>query len=455
MNTDFDDEIKEKIAVERTIIPERINDKIQDTLQNLTVKKKQTNKKILVASSLVAMSFLCFILSNNYSLAQSIPFVASIQKYFSLSDNYEKVAEKSSATQISNGVKVEITRTIFDGYQLLVAYKVNSSKAFQEKPSILPNNAIIKANGSETNITSDTEYGQFIDNQKKTYTGVAVFSLNKGSFESINSENINNDQYYYDEKALQGQQIDIANLPDKFDLEFDINQLGREEEKIEGKWSFKLPIESEKAKGNVKEVVVDADFSKIGPDIAVEKAVVTPIRIYLQSTASDKDSFLDYLIKDDKGETKKWLGGSVAGHYIGKERSISNFENNNTAVNSISIIPYRLNKSYKMEGVTLNKIGSTKLPIDNNKILTITNVVEKEGKTYFYYQSDYPLSDYLPFTLKDSEGKEYIRNLEESKELQQDKESVLVFDGILLDKNLTVYNPNTYYYDYELTVNLK
>lgn len=326
--------------------------------------------------------------------------------------------------------------------------EVHSEKSFTEEPFIIPNGSITSGN-LELNASASNEEGTFTDKQKKHYQGVAIFYLNKGSFQDLGSSN---SEYAYGETALKGQQIDLQAIPERFTLGFHLDNLGSEEV-MKGNWNFSIPIESEKAKGNVKEVSIDEDLAGIGAKIGVEKLIITPIRTYLQSKMTDENSYIDYLISDDKGNVLRYVGGSVQGHYIGEERLISYYETNSTAINWYSIIPYEYSKT-RGEGVTLNKTGETLLPIDKNEFLTITKTVVENGKTYMYYQSDVPVSNYLPFTLIDETGFEYMRDLEESK-MEQGKVSFLVFDGDLLNKKLKVYNPNTYYYDKEFTVNIQ
>lgn len=448
MKGEIDRKIIEKINLETNYVPDRLNEKLQETFASLPDKRKNKRRSYLVISAVAAIFLSIFVYNNANSLAEEIPIIASLQELLGINDKYTELVDDSELTQASNGITVKITQTVFDGYELMLAYEVHSEKSFTEEPFIIPNGSITSGN-LELNASASNEEGTFTDKQKKHYQGVAIFYLNKGSFQDLGSSN---SEYAYGETALKGQQIDLQAIPERFTLGFHLDNLGSEEV-MKGNWNFSIPIESEKAKGNVKEVSIDEDLAGIGAKIGVEKLIITPIRTYLQSKMTDENSYIDYLISDDKGNVLRYVGGSVQGHYIGEERLISYYETNSTAINWYSIIPYEYSKT-RGEGITLNKTGETLLPIDKNEFLTITKTVVENGKTYMYYQSDVPVSNYLPFTLIDETGFEYMRDLEESK-MEQGKVSFLVFDGDLLNKKLKVYNPNTYYYDKEFTVNIQ
>jgi N-acetylmuramoyl-L-alanine amidase CwlA len=162
---------------------------------------------------------------------------------------------------------------------------------------------------------------------------------------------------------------------------------------------------------------------------------------------------------DNNGETRKWLGGQAREYITGKMASQSYFENAGSVPKSITVIPYRLDKLHSgfvmKSSVRLNKEGTTTVPLNQDKNLTITKVFEKDGKTYLYYISDYPVNDYLPILLVDEDGIMHNRVLNESIKSPKGKESVLVFNESLLNKELKVFNPNTVYYDQAFTIEIK
>jgi hypothetical protein len=338
---------------------------------------------------------------------------------------------------------------------------VESDQAFKEKPTLNGDNAFLVTKETSGEADYYNEYGEFEDKEQKVYKGTAIFTINKGNLDdSIPTKQSSNPKDPKGEKHLQGQKIEIEGLPNQFLLNLHVNNLGDEEKGIAGSWSFSIPIKSEKAKKNAKEITVMKSFTEIDDSIKIEKVIITPIRIYVQSTTKDSNDDINYVVVDDKGNSLKTLGGSIAGYYDGEQRNLASFENKNMDVQSLSIIPYLYSKSNsenrKREKVILHRQGETVVPLDSKgRFFTITKAVERQGKTYVYYQSQYPVGTSLPFILVDQNGREYIRNMEESIISDANKESILIYDEYLLEKDLEVINPNTIYYEEKIEINIE
>lgn len=284
---------------------------------------------------------------------------------------------------------------------MLVSYTVESKKPFKEKPSISDPKGSIIADNNEGYAEWNNEYGEFKDKDHKVYSGALTYTLDKGSFD-VNKLNSSKKK-----EMLKSHQIDASNIPDKMTLALDIDTLGgMKEDSLHGHWNFKLNIESEKAKGNIKEIEVN-HLSSLYPNTKLEKVIITPIETYLQGTLTDKNGYFDYIVANDKNETLKWTGGSVL--TVDQDaRLISYYEGIKKDTTSLTVIPYKTDKTdagYPAKaGVPLNLKGETKVPLDANKNLTITRVEEKAGKTYIYYETKVPINEYLPFGLVDSQG---------------------------------------------------
>ncbi|MED0982391.1 hypothetical protein [Bacillus paramycoides] len=104
------------------------------------------------------------------------------------------------------------------------------------------------------------------------------------------------------EEQENGNRIQVSNIANNFTLSLNVDRLGGREGKTQGKSNFDLPVQSIPAKQSEKEVNVNKDLSAIRANARLEKVVVTPLRIYLQGTASEKGGPFDYLVLDDKGE---------------------------------------------------------------------------------------------------------------------------------------------------------
>lgn len=440
MEQEFDEKIKESLAKQRVTIPNRTEDVIRSTLDNLPEKKKRKPVGLLVAVCMMGIAATTFFSINPQTLADNAPILYSIQKHFSLDSQYVEVMDPTSLSQQSNGIKVTILNTVFDGVELLVSYKVESQKAFNDKPILFIDQAFIN-NKDEGWLGSNDEYGEFVDEKQKVYEGITRFMITTESID-WRAEHISNS-------------IDVARLPEVFTLKLQIDRLGGVDGKIKGDWNFDVPISTLKAKGVVNEVVVNKQFSSISPNVELEKIIVTPTRIHLVGELDEENSLIDYLVEDETGKAKKWLGGEVKEHSSGLFDIRSYYENNGKEPKSLTIIPYRYNKNPDLtKGVPLNKEGVTTVLLDKKRSFRITKVIEKDGKTYLSYTSNYPISSYLPFILVDESGEQYFRNLQESTQASTGKEAVLVFKGNLLNKKLSVVNPNEVFYDKAIKVKI-
>ena len=455
MTDKFDHDMKAKIKDEPYHMPESLQVKIDDTLANLPTKSRKNRKKVIIwsaAPAVFALSMATFQLDP--SLARNIGIPNSLIEKLSLGSDFEKVSVNTNEVQESNGVKISITNAIFDGYYLLVSYKAESEKPFTQIPRLFPNETKIVADEKEAYISPTNEEGEYLDNHKKIYNGLVVFPMNEGSNPLAEKSNDNSAN-----RLVEENQINISNLPEEFGLEMNIDELGMGEEKgIKGEWKFSLQVKTQKAKNNSSTLDIKKSLPKLGPNVMVEKVIVTPIRIYLQGLQNEESGILDYLIEDEQGERKNWLSSSIGVGENGTERMLSTFENKNPLLNSLKIIPYIYHKEVELtadNSTEFQPTEETKLPISKDHFVTITHVEVKDGKTYLSYKSDVPVNEYMPFIIKDSNGKEYMRNLNDNVPSTADSDAIAVMDGNLLDGKFTIYSPNTYYYNQAFTVELK
>ncbi|SDC40758.1 protein of unknown function [Terribacillus halophilus] len=456
MTNKFDENFKRKLKEYPNQIPERLQTKIDDTLANLPEKtlRRRRNKTVIswVAAAILVIALVSIQL--NPSLASSIGVPNSLINKLSLGDDFEKVANETNIMQESNGVKVSITNAIFDGYYLLVSYHAESEQPFSVTPSLFPEEAKIVYDDFESSISPSNETGEFLDKNKKAYDGMVAFPLNTETF-TVSDDDIHIDR---DASLVEGNQINISDLPKQFELQMKATSLGQEEAaQIKGEWQFAIRVDTKKAANNSKTVEVHKNLPELGTDVKVEKLVITPIRIHLQGVQHEESGKIEYLLEDNHGESKHWLSGSVGVGKNGTERMLSDFENNNPLMGSLKITPYKMDMNVKLtaeNSTVFQPNGETKLPISESHDITISKVEVKDGKTYISYQADVPVNEYLPFILKDKNGEDHIRILEESVGSHANKDAIAVLEGNLLDGEYTIYNPNTYYFDEAFTVDL-
>lgn len=442
MDQGFDQRLKESLSKQKVIIPIRTEDVIRSTLDSLPEKRKRRPVGFLVAVCIFGLGIVAtsIFITNPQTLADNFPILSSIQKQFNLGNQYVKVTDPTKLFHESNGIKVTILNTVFDGVELFVSYKVESEKAFNSKPILFTDEAFINSK-NEGWLSASNEYGEFLDKNHTVYEGVTRFI--------ITPESMNWRADRIDES------INVAQLPNEFTLKLQLDRLGGIDGQIKGNWNFDVPIKTQKAKEFVKEVEIGKQFSDISPNVKLENVIVTPTRIYLEGGTDENSPTLNYIVVDEKGVTKKWVGGEARQSASGTFGIISYYENDGKEPKSLTFIPFIYNKLYdQANGVRLNMNGETTLPIDGERTITITRAVEKEGKTYLYYTSNSPVSSYLPFILMDMNGGAYNRNLKESSEASIGNETVLVFNGNLLNKEIVVVNPNKVYYDQAFEVKI-
>ncbi|MDF2884439.1 MAG: hypothetical protein K0R54_5006 [Clostridiaceae bacterium] len=459
----FDMEVKNILKCYKPEVPDLVHDRINETLNSLkkidnleakTSKKSIYNNTIKkgAAAALVVITIFGVTMQ---SYAKNVPVLQSALNYFHIGSGYNNVTNEFGVSEESNGVKIAVNSVIYDGYELLVSYTVESNKPLTEKPSIRNNStkALIYSGSNKgltslfrnkSNVSFSSEYGEFTGNDKKSYSGVILYRIAGNNFDS-NEKSID-----IKEKVIDSLQISREKIPDKFTLDIDISKVGN----IQGNWDFNLTVENKKTKENIKEIVVNKDLSSLFPNTKLEKVIVTPISVYLQGTVSRENTFFDYIAVNDKNNILNHLGGEVA-QYESYGKYIGSFRNADMNSKSITIIPYNYFQGKKNEGITLNLKGETRIPLGSNKQLIITKAEEKDGKTYVHFKSQFPINEYLPFYLVDEQGKTYMRNIDESVSGTKSNESVLVFDETLLNKRIKVINNTTIYYDQAFTIGIK
>ncbi|WP_400241705.1 DUF4179 domain-containing protein [Niallia sp. JL1B1071] len=345
MTDHFDKKLKAMVKDEYTI-PEQLENKINETLANLPSQKMNGKKKRMIISTAAAAILVLSIasLQMNPSLAQNIGIPSYVEKFLLFGNDYEKVSLQTNEVQESKGVKLTITNTIFDGYYLMVlmvSYKAEQKEPYKKAPILFPQNAKIVAGDKGSFVSVSNEYGDFEDKNKTVYNGVTVFPLNKGSFDF-------NHEIDSEEKFIEENKLDIYNLPKTFNLQFNLEELGLDNgsknSKIKGNWEFNLPVETVQATENSKTIDLNKRLPAIGENVTVEKLIITPIRVYIQGLQGARKGILTYVMKDDSGETKNDLGGSVYVNDNGSKRFLSNYENNNPSMKSLTIVPVEYHK---------------------------------------------------------------------------------------------------------------
>lgn len=449
----FDNEVKNTFKDCNTQVPTLVHNRINETLDSLGEidkleenenKKPFINKKFIkgvIAASLVGITLFGVTMT---SYANNIPVLDSILSHLGIGSGYNKIITQCGVSQEINGIKLTIDNVIYDGYELLVAYTIESTESLKDAPIINPKALISNADNSlfkfKSNIHFKNQYGEFKENDNRCYSGVMMFDIDENSFNSQDkSKSVK-------EMVIDNHKINSSVLPNKYVLDLSIDNLGD----VQGNWNYSLTVESEKAKGNVKEIAVNKDLSNVFPKTKLDKAIITPIRLYLQGSLSSKNVFLGYIVINDENKQLKNVGGSTVSFnedasYIGE------FDTVDIDNKTLTLIPYNYFQGEHNNEVILNLSGETKVPLGSNRELTITKAEEKDGKTFVYYKSDFPVWQYLPFHLMDSNGIDYMKH----ETIVQNGETILIYDDLLLNKDLKVINNTTIHYDDAFTIDIR
>lgn len=272
----FDDQIRKKLKGEISFVPEDINKKIDETVENAKKRRFNVKKIAGICSIFVICTLLLGIAMPTY--ASNIPFIGSMLEKLNCK-NYENYGSDLNITKESNGLKVTINKVVYDGLEIAIFYTVKSEKPMEVEPNFA--GAKLKLNENELRFPGGGESGEFLDN-KKTYAGVLKYTVGLSKIIWKNTP----------EKVKNNEDIEI---PNEFVLSLDIDNVGG------GKWTFDIPVAVEKISDKVKERECNIDL-KNGYNI--NKIITTPINTELEGILKDGKTdteFLKFYVFDDKG----------------------------------------------------------------------------------------------------------------------------------------------------------
>lgn len=409
----LDDIIKEKARIENIVLPEDLNIKIRETINNLPDRRKGRGriiKKTFTAAVITLAALTCLGIAFP-TYARNVPFVGSVFKFLSgnniIDREYVEYSSDVNVSQTSNNIKITINSIVFDGIDLSIGYTVESKKEFKKEPSIFANE--LKIDGKTTGFGANGT-GDFID--KHTYAGVDNYHLGNLYFTKGNKDNIDNGD---------------AKIPDRLMVDFNIRTLF---DGTKGKWDFKFEISTDKLIGNVKQVKTSIDLSEICTNLKVNEIIFTPVNTAVRSTTGNikETEIAKYIAFDDKGRS---LPGKSANRiYLGDadkiywQHTLKNIYEDTKIVTFIPITLTKENKEnmqkshenykYDSKEVSLDLDGTTILSEGSFGEYKINKVELFEDKTLIHYEC----TNYIPaishdgFVVKDESDKIYsLRNV--------------------------------------------
>ncbi|GKU24147.1 DUF4179 domain-containing protein [Clostridium folliculivorans] len=410
MNNDLliDDILKEKANGEALKLPEDLNLKIKQTIEDLPKRKKSRKlaKRTAVAAAVTLVAFTG--LSAAFpAYARNIPVVNSVFQFLSdknmIDKEYVKYSSDLNLSKTSNGTTVTINSIAYDGIDLSIAYTVESEKELKFSPYMLEKD--FKINGKVTSFGSGGT-GKLIN--KNTYVGVDSF-------------HVSNDYLPEEQrKFILGGDVVI---PDNFTMDLSIKEFS---DGTKGQWDFKFKVSLDQIKGKVKSVKTSIDLSKLVPNLKINEVIFTPMNTVLR-TESDNGTIGEsarYIIFDDKGRSLLEKGSEGSGSAdTNKMYWQYNFKNIYDDTKSITFIPMTEIKGYK-DKATKNADGvyeldskSTQLNLNETTVLSegkygeynINKVELLQDKTLIYYECTNLLPSLDPYGLviKDENGNRY------------------------------------------------
>lgn len=320
-------------------LPDNIDDVIDNGIDRAfkerEKRKSKRGKKILtsVAAGL-AITFTIGVM--NPALASKIPIIGgvfeNIQDNIGFSGDYSKYATSVNQTVNSGDLGVTLSEVLCDGQSLYVTFKVESKIPFKYtkyKYDPIKDYDITKEKAEEivgVQIIDDSSSKVSFTDKELDNSGVAGF-----------------EGRYIDDKTFIGvEKYDLSNLgeiPDEFKYEIKIKSLSSrawdsedKDQIFKGKWNFKVPVKVDRSL--TKEI--DVNYTEDG--IGINKIVITPFEIKIETTHSKKMKVLGYYIdaKDDKGnklnlDNQRWED----------ERSITTFARQGLNSDKIVLKVYR------------------------------------------------------------------------------------------------------------------
>lgn len=414
MNENYMDEIiKRELKKETIEVPEDIKSKIDSTLGNLNIKRK---KKIKLKMAIAVAAILILFLSLGITMpayAQNIPIIGSIFKLLDkgLYSGYDKYSSYVNVSKEDKGIKMTITSVVYDGFELNIAYKVESDKKIDISPFNL--NTEIKINGEKTSFSSGGN-GEYIDDER-AYIGVQSFKT------------------YHNEipKELQEENFygGYVPVPDEFILNLNIYG-GLAGEKID--LNIDIPVTNEKVKGTVKEFQVNKKIDDLGKEYQINKLIVTPINTILQGNTLEGigDKNEGFIAMDDKGRIILNKGASASGFKDTGSYFSYEFKELYDDSKSVTFMPFKSTSEFleklKSEEIVQNEFvdeklnldGETKIKVKNGSII-VTKIENEGDKSKVYFKTKYPTINYPVFIKEKSGFEKYdllegVKNVEDS-----------------------------------------
>ncbi|GGA83238.1 DUF4179 domain-containing protein [Ornithinibacillus halotolerans] len=267
--------------------------KLASGLKQKVVKKRKQNKWKrglsvailtfgLMTSAMIGLSFTAY--------AEEIPFLGNIFKFFNSDGTYagyDENAKKLDLVEESNGIKISVMDTVFDGKQLFVTYRIETEKDLGPRPWL--NSSPIFG---DSGLVGSDEVSKIEDGN---YIGVS-------SVDHMSS-------YEFDEAQVNWKIDSISTEPNNQGITF------------EGNWEFAFDVKAVESKN----IAIEEKVEKSGIQFTAENIRITPMSFILTHTFISDYKIINNWdnrsvwaeVEDDLGNTYTPLSirGSGQDHY--------------------------------------------------------------------------------------------------------------------------------------------
>ncbi|MGL5086136.1 MAG: DUF4179 domain-containing protein, partial [Clostridium sp.] len=289
-------------------VPENIDDTIDLAIDKI---RNSNKKKRKIAGTIAAGLALSLTIGlSNPVIAENIPILKDVFKlvennhlkkidepnsYYSniLNNDYSKYSNYIGESQESNGVKITIQETVYDGENLYMSYKVESEKAFGYKTTSEPINFDIDPVEGTAIINKDTEYEiKDINSMLLQHNNTVDYSKEKIASHDENKdvlEGIIVDDNTFIGVARYGlPRLEDGSKPKNFKASININEVslpykvltynnenieGNQKYKMQGNWNFDIDIKLDES---IIEVI---EVNEVKDGFKLESITKTPFNI--------------------------------------------------------------------------------------------------------------------------------------------------------------------------------
>lgn len=399
----IDDIIKEKIKSEKIIIPQKINDQVNNTMKLLPKRQNKFINQGIAIAAILLVSFIT-VININPSSATNVPILKSVFQFFN-QNQYVEFSTKHNSSTIDKGYTVNINEIAVDENYLVLGYTVESLTSF-------------------SNISDISLWGTLKLNGKELKNSL----MNISNSELVNENTFAGYQVYY---------VGRENLQNQFTLDFEINRI----DSTEGNWAFRFEV----SKGNTDKVSTIIDYNDIlsfaGKEIELEKVMFSAFSNTIQLSSKydpENQGFPFFTLLDDQNRalpSEKIYGRKMENSY----KYDMHFYRGKSIPESLKLVSYTLNPDYDLNPLKLQTESALDFPIvlspSKNTNIVVNNLTFNETNTMlsYYIEGFYPFNHTITLVLQDEKGNT-IYPLEQGYAIdKQTNDLVLKFPP--LDKN--------------------